>query len=149
MVLKFQSTEPLLDGLSKVTKRYNFVVNNCVHFCLGVLLLNACLTVKAANANSHQGKGWEELTDAVIKWISENSTGVVFLLWVSQIILILFNSHVESSMIQKKHHLLHAPHPSPLSAHRGFLGCKHFSKCNDLLVKQGKPIIEWGDLPPE
>ena len=50
-------------------------------FCLGVLLLNACLTVKAANANSHQGKGWEELTDAVIKWISENSTGVVFLLW--------------------------------------------------------------------
>jgi len=109
----------------------------------GVLLLNACLTVKAASANSHQGKGWEELTDAVIRWISDNSSGVVFLLWGS------YAQKKASIVNKKKHHLLHAPHPSPLSAHRGFLGCKHFSKCNQLLEQQGKATIQWANLPSE
>ncbi|XP_076035493.1 uracil-DNA glycosylase-like [Oratosquilla oratoria] len=109
----------------------------------GVLLLNACLTVKAHNANSHKDKGWERLTDAVIKVISEQNRGVVFLLWGS------YAQKKASVVDKKKHHLLNATHPSPLSAHRGFLGCKHFSKCNELLVKQGKKPIDWNRLPLE
>jgi len=106
----------------------------------GVLLLNACLTVRAHAANSHKDKGWELLTSSVIKWISDNSNGVVFLLWGSY-------AQKKAEVVNKKnHHLLYAPHPSPLSAHRGFLGCKHFSKCNELLLKQGNAVIDWSKL---
>jgi len=106
----------------------------------GVLLLNACLTVRAHSANSHKDQGWELLTSSVIKWISDNSRGVVFLLWGS------YAQKRAEVVDKKKHRLLYAPHPSPLSAHRGFLGCQHFSKCNQLLRDQGKAAIDWKDL---
>ena len=107
----------------------------------GVLLLNAVLTVRKAQANSHKDRGWEKLTDAVIRWISRNLTGVVFLLWGSY-------AHKKGQEVdKKKHHVLTSVHPSPLSAHRGFLGCKHFSKCNKLLEDQGKQPIDWSHLP--
>ncbi|GBL91918.1 Uracil-DNA glycosylase [Araneus ventricosus] len=107
----------------------------------GVLLLNACLTVKAHCANSHQNKGWENLTDAVIKWINNNLSHVVFLLWGG-------NAQRKSELINKKNHLiLTAAHPSPLSAHRGFFGCGHFSKTNEYLQKHNKKPIDWTYLP--
>jgi len=109
----------------------------------GVLLLNACLTVRKAQANSHKDKGWEKVTDAVISWISKNLSGVVFLLWGA-------SAQKKAAIVDKKrHHLLTSVHPSPLSAHRGFLGCKHFSKCNELLVSQDKTPIDWTNLPQE
>jgi uracil-DNA glycosylase len=104
----------------------------------GVLLLNATLTVRAAMAGSHQGKGWETFTDAVIKTISDKKEKVVFLLWGNFAI-------AKQAMIDlKKHHVLTAPHPSPLSASRGFLGCRHFSKTNILLTNAGLEAIDWG-----
>jgi len=107
----------------------------------GVLLLNAVLTVRSGNANSHKDKGWEKLTDAVIKWISDNCDGVVFLLWGAY-------AQKKASVVDKsKHHLLKSVHPSPLSAHRGFLGCKHFSQCNALLKSMKKEEIDWAILP--
>ncbi|KAF0988574.1 hypothetical protein HZS_4594 [Henneguya salminicola] len=92
----------------------------------GVLLLNSCLSVEAGKANSHQGKGWELLTDAVISWINLNLKNVVFLLWGA------FAQKKCSCIDTKIHLVLKSVHPSPLSAHRGFLGCKHFSKTNDM-----------------
>jgi len=107
----------------------------------GVLLLNAVLTVRSGAANSHKDKGWEKLTDAVIKWISDNCTDVIFLLWGAY-------AQKKAAMVDKrKHHLLKSVHPSPLSAHRGFLGCKHFSQCNEILAKLSKDPIDWGRLP--
>ena len=106
----------------------------------GVLLLNAVLTVTSGNPNSHKDRGWEKMTDAVIKWISDNSEGVVFLLWGS------YAQKKGAYVDGRKHHLLKATHPSPLSAHRGFLGCKHFSRCNQLLVESGKQPIDWNKL---
>ena len=103
----------------------------------GVLLLNATLTVRANQAGSHQGKGWELFTDAVIRNLSEKREGIVFLLWGSY--AITKSKIIDSS----KHFILTAPHPSPLSAHRGFLGCKHFSQTNEILEKQGKTPINW------
>ncbi|KAK6186339.1 hypothetical protein SNE40_008391 [Patella caerulea] len=108
----------------------------------GVLLLNACLTVRAHQANSHAGKGWEKLTDAVINWLNKNSTGVVFMLWGA------YAQKKGACIDKKKHHILKAVHPSPLSAHRGFMGCKHFSKCNEFLKQQGQNPIDWTHLPP-
>ena len=104
----------------------------------GVLLLNATLTVRANDAGSHQKKGWETFTDTVIAKISEQKTGVVFLLWGSF-------AHGKSKLIDaSKHHILKAVHPSPLSANRGgWFGCKHFSMTNQLLVSQGKQPIQW------
>lgn len=103
----------------------------------GVLLLNATLTVRAGQAGSHQGKGWEEFTDAVIKTLSDQKTGLVFLLWGNY-------AKQKGEMIDRtKHHVLTAAHPSPFSAHNGFFGCKHFSTTNDLLVQMGKPPINW------
>ena len=103
----------------------------------GVLLLNAVLTVKEGQPNSHKSLGWEKFTDEVIKVISENKTGVIFLLWGSQ-------AQKKAKLIDKdKHHILNGPHPSPLSAHRGFFGCKHFSTANQLLEKQGQKNIDW------
>lgn len=103
----------------------------------GVLLLNATLTVRAHEAGSHQKRGWEQFTDAAITAISRKQTGVVFLLWGAY-------AQAKVSIIdQTKHHVLTAPHPSPLSVMRGFYGCKHFSKTNELLRSQGKEEIDW------
>jgi len=103
----------------------------------GVLLLNATLTVRANQAGSHQGKGWEEFTDAVIKSISDHLDGVVFLLWGNY-------AQAKASIIDpQKHLILKAVHPSPLSAHRGFIGCGHFSKTNEYLLSLGKEPIDW------
>ena len=103
----------------------------------GVLLLNATLTVRASQAGSHQGKGWEEFTDAVIKTISEKAENVVFILWGSYAI------KKKSLINTSKHCILTAPHPSPLSSYRGFFGCKHFSQTNTYLTSKGKTPIEW------
>lgn len=106
----------------------------------GVLLLNATLTVQKATAGSHQKKGWEEFTDAIIRAINEKREHVVFLLWGSY-------AQKKGALIdRKKHFVLEAPHPSPLSAHRGFLGCGHFKKANEYLVKQGLTPIDWQKL---
>ncbi|MDI3527496.1 MAG: uracil-DNA glycosylase [Tenuifilum sp.] len=103
----------------------------------GVLLLNATLTVRANQAGSHQNKGWETFTDAAIKAVSEKHSGIVFLLWGNY-------AQAKSIIIdQNKHFILKAPHPSPLSASRGFFGCKHFSKTNRLLTSIGKEPIDW------
>jgi len=103
----------------------------------GVLLLNATLTVRANTAGSHQKQGWEMFTDAVIRTISERKEGVVFLLWGA------YAQAKEQLIDTSRHHILKAPHPSPLSASRGFLGCRHFSKTNELLVNQGLSAIDW------
>ena len=103
----------------------------------GVLLLNATLTVRANQAGSHQGKGWEIFTDAVIRKISETRKGVIFLLWGR------YAQAKESLIDSQKHFVLKAAHPSPLSAFNGFFGCRHFSKTNELLIKQGLPAIDW------
>ncbi|KAG8311591.1 hypothetical protein J6590_040139 [Homalodisca vitripennis] len=109
----------------------------------GVLLLNAVLTVKCRTPNSHIDQGWEQLTDAVIKHLNTQGNGIVFLLWGS------YAQKKAAFVNQKRHHLLKAVHPSPLSASRGFFGCKHFSKCNELLEKQGRTPIDWSHLPTE
>lgn len=103
----------------------------------GVLLLNTVLTVRAHEANSHKGQGWEQFTDAVINAVNSQDRPIVYLLWgapAQKKIPMLTNP---------KHLVLKAPHPSPLSAYRGFLGCKHFSQCNDFLVKNGVEPIDW------
>jgi uracil-DNA glycosylase len=106
----------------------------------GVLLLNAMLTVQQANAGSHQKKGWEEFTDAIIRAINDKREHVVFLLWGSY-------AQKKGALIdRKKHCVLESVHPSPLSAHRGFLGNGHFKKTNDYLVKQGLTPIEWDKI---
>lgn len=103
----------------------------------GVLLLNAVLTVEQAKAAAHQGKGWEQFTDAAIRELNENREGIVFLLWGSY-------AQKKGQIIDpKKHCVLKAPHPSPLSSHRGFFGCKHFSKANAYLESIGKTPIDW------
>ncbi len=102
----------------------------------GVLLLNATLTVQANTAGSHQGKGWEQFTDAVIKKISEEKHGVIFLLWGK------FAQSKEKLVDTSKHVVLKAAHPSPLAG-GAFFGCKHFSKTNELLKQQGLESIDW------
>nr|XP_028559696.1 uracil-DNA glycosylase isoform X3 [Podarcis muralis] len=106
----------------------------------GVLLLNAVLTVRAHQANSHKEKGWEQFTDAVVSWLNSNLDGVVFMLWGA------YAQRKGSSIDRKRHHVLQTAHPSPLSVHRGFFGCKHFSKTNELLKKSGKKPIDWSTL---
>lgn len=103
----------------------------------GVLLLNATLTVRANMAGSHQNRGWETFTNAAIEKLSEQKSGLIFILWGA------YAQAKEQIIDTSKHHILKAPHPSPLSVHRGFFGCKHFSKTNELLVKQGKTPIDW------
>lgn len=103
----------------------------------GVLLLNAVLTVEQNQANAHQGKGWEQFTDKVIATINAQRQNVVFMLWGSY-------AQKKGAVIDTdKHLVLKAPHPSPLSAHRGFLGCQHFSQANDYLQTHGQPPIDW------
>jgi len=103
----------------------------------GVFLLNATLTVRAHEAGSHQKKGWEEFTDHVIKEIAEKKEGLVFMLWGA------YAQKKEILIPSGKHLVLKAPHPSPLSAHRGFLGCRHFSKANAYLESKGESGIDW------
>jgi len=103
----------------------------------GVLLLNATLTVRANNAGSHQGKGWEIFTDQVIKTISDLRAGVIFLLWGK------FAQEKQELIDTSKHFILKAPHPSPFSANRGFFGCKHFSETNMILERNGFGTIDW------
>ena len=103
----------------------------------GVFLLNTTLTVRAHQAGSHFGHGWEQFTDSVIRNLSTLRTGIVFLLWGNPAI-------AKAKLIDpSKHYILTAPHPSPLSAYRGFFGCKHFSQTNNILVKDGKTPIDW------
>ena len=103
----------------------------------GVLLLNTVLTVRAHQANSHQNIGWEEFTDAVIRIVDEQDQPIVFLLWGRP-------AQMKKQLLTNPHHLiLEAPHPSPLSAYRGFFGCKHFSKTNEFLVSHGREPIDW------
>lgn len=103
----------------------------------GVLLLNTVLTVRAHQAFSHKGKGWEEFTDAVIRAVNEQDRPIVYLLWGRP-------AQSKISMLDNpKHLILTAPHPSPLSASRGFFGCKHFSKTNEFLTKNGLEPIDW------
>lgn len=103
----------------------------------GVLLLNATLTVQAGNAGSHQKKGWERFTDKIISIVSQEKAGVVFLLWGNY-------AKAKQSLIDSgKHLILTAAHPSPFSAHYGFLGCRHFSRTNEYLQAQGKTPIDW------
>ncbi len=103
----------------------------------GVLLLNTVLTVRAHQANSHQGKGWERFTDAVIQAVNEQDRPIVFLLWGRPAQM------KRSRLNNPKHLILEAPHPSPLSAYRGFFGCRHFSKTNEFLQKNNITPIDW------
>lgn len=103
----------------------------------GVLLLNATLTVRAATAGSHQGKGWEQFTDAIIQKVSETKENVVFLLWGA------YAQRKGEIIDRTRHHVLESAHPSPFAAHRGFFGNKHFSKTNEYLKKQGLELIDW------
>lgn len=113
------------------------------HGCLqawadrGVLLLNAVLTVERGRAGAHQGRGWELFTDAVVRAVNDRRDGVVFLLWGSQ-------ARKKGERIDANRHcVLTAPHPSPLSAHRGFFGCRHFSRTNDWLARRGIDPVGW------
>ncbi len=113
------------------------------HGCLedwarqGVLLLNSVLTVEASLAASHQGKGWEKFTDAIVNQLNENAAGIVFILWGSY-------AQKKGAMIDRDRHLvLQSPHPSPLSASRGFFGNHHFSRSNEYLREQRKTEIDW------
>lgn len=103
----------------------------------GVLLLNATLTVEHSKAGSHQRKGWEEFTDAIIQVLNEKREKIVFLLWGS------YAQKKGSFIDRNKHLVLTAPHPSPLSAHRGFFGCGHFRKTNEYLAENGLSEIDW------
>ena len=113
------------------------------HGCLeswadqGVLLLNTVLTVQAGNAHSHANKGWEKFTDKIIQELNDKREHIVFILWGSP-------AQKKAAMIDPtKHYILKCPHPSPLSAHRGFFSCKHFSKTNELLQRNGIEPIDW------
>ena len=103
----------------------------------GVVLLNAVLSVRASQANSHQGKGWEEFTDATIKAISDNLENVVFILWGRP-------AQMKERLIDRtRHFILKAPHPSPLSSYRGFFGSKPFSQANSYLITHNKKPVDW------
>lgn len=116
-------TEPMHGDLSHWAKQ-------------GVLLLNTCLTVRAHEPLSHQNRGWEKFTDRLIQLLSENNKNIIFLLWGAK-------AKVKKELIASKNYILTSKHPSPLSAYRGFFGCKHFSKANEILISQGKQPIDW------
>ncbi len=103
----------------------------------GVLLLNSVLTVEAGQAASHQKRGWEQFTDAIVQTINKRTDPVVFLLWGAY-------AQKKAAFVDENRHLvLRAAHPSPFAAHNGFFGCKHFSKTNDYLIEKGAPQIDW------
>ena len=137
---------PSLDNIFKEIQ-HDLGIARPDHGCLtpwaerGVLLLNAVLTVEDGRAGAHQGKGWEGFTDHVIDVLNRERDGLVFLLWGSY-------AQKKGAVIDpRRHRVLKAPHPSPLSAHRGFLGCGHFSSTNQYLARNGQSPIEWA-LPP-
>jgi uracil-DNA glycosylase len=103
----------------------------------GVLLLNSVLTVEEGRAAAHQGKGWERFTDAVIRAVNEEGSHVVFMLWGS------YAQKKAAFVDQRRHLVLKAPHPSPLSAHNGFFGSRHFSKANSYLISNGREPVDW------
>ncbi|TNB48707.1 uracil-DNA glycosylase [Martelella lutilitoris] len=108
----------------------------------GVLLLNSVLTVRQAAAASHRGKGWENFTDAVIRVVNDECPHVVFMLWGAY-------AQKKASFVDRSRHLvLKAPHPSPLSAHNGFFGCRHFSRANQFLLEKGLEPVDW-QLPDD
>ena len=100
-------------------------------------MLNATLTVRAEQAASHQGQGWEQFTDAIVQALNDTGKNIVFMLWGA------YAQKKGAFIDRKKHLVLEAPHPSPLSAHRGFLGCGHFRKANEYLVRHGLKEIDW------
>lgn len=137
---------PSLDNIFKEIQR-DLGIARPDHGCLtpwaerGVLLLNAVLTVEEGRAGAHQGKGWEGFTDHVVDVLNREREGLVFLLWGSY-------AQAKGKVIDaRRHRVLKAPHPSPLSAHRGFLGCGHFSATNEYLTRHGQTPIDWS-LPP-
>lgn len=141
-VPKGVSIPPSLRNIFKeVSQDLGFPIPN--HGCLqnwaqrGVLLLNAVLTVESGVAGAHRGRGWELFTDKVIEIVSHESDGVVFMLWGGY-------AHKKAPLIDKSKHLvLKSVHPSPLSAYRGFLGCKHFSQANEYLSSKGRGAVDW------
>jgi len=145
-VLPGVDVPPSLDNIFKEIRR-DLGIGRPDHGCLlpwakrGVLLLNAVLTVQAGNAGSHQGKGWEGFTDHVVDTLAHEREGLVFLLWGSY-------AQAKGKLIDNRRHcVLRAPHPSPLSAHRGFIGCGHFGAANRWLAGRGAKPIDWS-LPP-
>jgi len=133
---------PSLDNIYKELARDTGFVRPD-HGCLlpwarrGVLLLNSVLTVEAGQSGSHQGKGWEGFTDHVVDVLNREREGLVFLLWGSY-------AQKKGAVIDpRRHRVLKAPHPSPLSAHRGFLGCGHFSAANQSLARTGQAPVDW------
>ncbi|HVI59717.1 MAG TPA: uracil-DNA glycosylase [Luteimonas sp.] len=137
---------PSLDNMFKEIQR-DLGIARPDHGCLlpwaeqGVLLLNAVLTVEEGRAGAHQGKGWEGFTDHVVDVLNREREGLVFLLWGSY-------AQAKGRVIDpRRHRVLRTTHPSPLSAHRGFLGCGHFSAANDYLARHGQAPIDWS-LPP-
>jgi uracil-DNA glycosylase len=144
---------PSLDNIFKEIQR-DLGIARPDHGCLlpwaqqGVLLLNSVLTVERGLAGSHAGKGWEGFTDACIDALNRERENIVFLLWGSY-------AQTKGKLIDRQRHLvLKAPHPSPLSAHRGFIGCGHFSRANEYLRDRGGRTVDWRlpaamDLPPE
>lgn len=140
-----QPQVPLPPSLRNIFKELasDLGVQNGEHGCLtpwaeqGVLLLNSVLSVVRGQAASHRGQGWEQFTDVIIEKLNQGREGVVFLLWGSY-------AQKKGRVIDKKRHLvLQSPHPSPLSAHRGFFGCRHFSQANDYLRARGQKPINW------
>ncbi len=133
---------PSLKNIFKEQKS-DLNIENGSHGCLehwadeGVLLLNSVLSVEQAKAASHQKKGWEQFTDSVIYTINEQCENVVFLLWGA------YAQRKGQFIDRSKHCVLEAPHPSPLSAHRGFFGCKHFSLANKYLTAHGRTAVDW------
>ena len=133
---------PSLDNIFKELQR-DLGITRPDHGCLlpwaqrGVLLLNSVLTVEEGRAGAHAGKGWEGFTDHVVDALNREREGLVFLLWGSY-------AQAKGKVIDtRRHRVLRAPHPSPLSAHRGFIGCSHFSATNDYLVRRGIAPIDW------
>ncbi|HEY0179180.1 MAG TPA: uracil-DNA glycosylase [Dokdonella sp.] len=145
-VLPGVATPPSLENIFAEIRR-DLGLPRPDHGCLipwarqGVLLLNAVLTVEQSRPGSHQGKGWEGFTDACVDALNREREGLVFLLWGSY-------AQAKGKLIDRQRHLvLKAPHPSPLSAHRGFIGCGHFSRANEYLRGRGQAPIDWR-LPP-
>jgi len=141
-VLPGVATPPSLGNIYKEIQA-DLGINPPGHGCLlpwaeqGVLLLNAVLTVEKFKAASHQGKGWEQFTDRVVAVLNEKRENLVFLLWGS------YAQKKGQIIDRKRHQVLQSTHPSPLSAHRGFLGCRHFSQTNEYLTKTGQQPIDW------
>lgn len=140
-VPKDQPLPPSLRNIFREQEADLGIVNQCGDLTAwaeqGVMLLNTVLTVEAGQANSHSGRGWEDITDAVIDGLNQQSQRIVFLLWGA-------HAQKKAARLDEQHHcILTAPHPSPLSAHRGFLGCRHFSKTNRFLETQGGSPIDW------